>query len=402
MSRAWKSILGRDDGGGGATGRSARSALALLALGLVLAIAVTACGSSSNSSSSTASSTGGSGGSSSSEGGEGGEIVFFSYSRSDVYQNAAYGAMEEEAGNLGYKLKIIESQANPAEQNQQIQQYIASGEKPKAFLIFALDPKAAVAQTAQLKAIAPVFLLNQTIEESGSANVAAYMGPNDVKIGETAGENVLKLREKLEGENYSFKTEGGGLLVFNSPAGYAITAHRAEGIENATKGSGVELLEDNECCATPEEGLKIGLQLFAKYKSKVDFVYALNNAVATGVIQAAEKSGLEPGKNVFFVTGDCSGPVSTMTSGAVYATEGQYATVEGQAAMQMIARYFGSGEKSEPGEEILEASKTVPEVDLSSPPKEVTYLPNQDLVGPAQIKSGEVWGKPIAKACAAE
>jgi ABC-type sugar transport system substrate-binding protein len=375
-------------------------AASALILSLFAVLALSACGSSSSSGGSTTagSSTGGSTSGSSENGGE---IVVFGATKSEGYINVEHKALQDEAENLGYTVKFIENNFSASEQTQQIQQYLASGQHPKAFVIWATDPKADVALAAQLDQIAPVFAENQTVAEGGFKYIKAYTGAEDVLIGEVAGENMGNIKKELEAKGTQFNTPGGGVLFVNAPAGLAISSDRAEGMETTLSKAGMQVLENNEGCASAEECYEVANQLIPKWKSKLDFIYTTSNQFAPGVVKAAEQSGLKPGKDVQIITGNCSGPASVMEDGSVAATGGQYATMEGQGVAQMVARYFNSGEKVEEGEEFLKPQTGAPTPDLSSPPAQRTYLPNPAMVG-AKSLEGEVWGIPIKEACAAE
>ena len=373
-------------------GRSQKKVSARSVMGgsVVLAmLALAACGSGSTSE-----------GASGSSGGKG-VIVEFGASQAEPYLYAQHKAAVAEAKRLGYKLKTIQNQFSASEQNQQIKQYLASGERPKAFLIWAVDPEAVVALAAQLSKIAPVFAENQSVAKGGFKYIKAYTGANNILVGKVAGENLTALKDKLVKEGHKFRTPGGGVLSINSPAGLSITNERIEGLKGPMDAAGMKLIEDYQGCASPDDCFKAASLLVPKYKDKLDFIYATSNSHAAGIIKAVQQSGLKPGKDIWIVTGNCGGPGSVMSNG-VYATGGQYATVEGAGMIRMIAKYFGAGEKIATGKkEVLTAGDAAPEVDLTSPPAQYSFLPNPPLVG-ADSLDGQIWGAPVKQACPVE
>jgi ribose transport system substrate-binding protein len=61
-------------------------------------------------------------------------LVMFMPSTANVYLAAAADAARAEATRDGYTLTVIENNFDQVEQDQQVQQYLASGGKPAAFL----------------------------------------------------------------------------------------------------------------------------------------------------------------------------------------------------------------------------------------------------------------------------
>ena len=70
--------------------------------------------------------------------GDGKDLVMFTMTASNVYGANQIRGAEEEAAKLGYKLTVFQHNFSQPEQDQQVQQYIASGAKPAADHLLAL------------------------------------------------------------------------------------------------------------------------------------------------------------------------------------------------------------------------------------------------------------------------
>ena len=66
--------------------------------------------------------------------GDGKELVMFTMTSSNVYGANQINGAKAEAEKLGYKLKVYENTFSQPEQDQQVQQYIASGAQPAAII----------------------------------------------------------------------------------------------------------------------------------------------------------------------------------------------------------------------------------------------------------------------------
>jgi ABC-type sugar transport system substrate-binding protein len=115
-----------------------------VALVFLLALALTAC--SSGSSTSGASAVEGSG----SLEGDGELLKIFMPSTSNVYLAAAAKAAEARAEELGYTTSIVENNFDQTEQDQQVQEWLATNEEAAAVMFW---PASAANATASIRAL---------------------------------------------------------------------------------------------------------------------------------------------------------------------------------------------------------------------------------------------------------
>ena len=127
--------------------------------------------------------------------GNGKDLVMFVMTSSNVYGANQIKGAKEEAEKLGYNLTVFEHQFSQPEQDQQVQQYIASGAKPAAVIFWPWVADAAINDVRQLSQLAPVIQLTQEPNEQSWPYVQAYSGANQILIGKTVGEMLLKARD---------------------------------------------------------------------------------------------------------------------------------------------------------------------------------------------------------------
>ena len=130
-----------------------RVRLAVLIGLVVVAVGLAACGGDDDSGG--GGSGGGDSGGSGSVQGDGKELVMFTMTASNVYGANQIKGAKEEAEKLGYKLTVFEHNFSQPEQDQQVQQYIASGAKPAAIIFWPWVADAAINDVRQLSQLAP-------------------------------------------------------------------------------------------------------------------------------------------------------------------------------------------------------------------------------------------------------
>jgi ABC-type sugar transport system substrate-binding protein len=289
-----------------------------------------------------------------------GLIVMFGPASSNNYVAQLFKGATEEAKAQGYDLKIIQNNFDQPTEDNQVQQQLASGQKPLAYGWWPSDNKAGIgSQRALAQSGVPVFMVNQLPIKGTEKYWVAYAGVNDVYNGYVAGKMILKARAALVKGGQKLHSKGGNLIEVGFPAGYSAGTDRDKGFAQAIKGSGIKIIASQPAGFDPASGFKIGSQLIAANKSKgIDLVYSQNSALNDGVIQALQEAGYQPGKDVMAVGGTCHGNIKPLQQGLEFGTGLQAARLEGVYMLQAIARY-------------LETKKVVPGV-YQSPP-----LPNK-------------------------
>jgi ABC-type sugar transport system substrate-binding protein len=375
--------------------------LALLLAMLVLAAGLVACGDDDDDDGG----NGGSGGSSEqadgggSVQGNGEEIVMFTMTSSNVYGANQIAGARQEAEALGYKLKVYENTFSQPEQDQQVQQYIASGAQPAAIIWWPWIRDAGLNSVRQLARLAPVVQMTQPPDDASWPHVKAYSGANQTLIGETLGEMMIEAREAAREAGAKFKSENGNLLVFQHPEGEFTGTARFAAFEDVTKDEPFKVIHTEYGANDPETGYEKGSQIIPRYKGQFDFLFISNQQAANGIIRALKENGIRPGKDVWLVSGDCSGSLEAVKNGETFGTGIQPAAVEGRLAVRTAAKLIANDGKTEGEETQYEVEEVAPEV-TADPPAKYNFMPHAPAVGAEGIANTKIWGLSADEICA--
>lgn len=244
----------------------------------------------------------------------------------------------------------------------------------------------------------PVLFTNQLPIKGTEQYWVAYAGVDDVLNGETSGQLLMKLRDEFKSKGVALHSDGGNVLIVSFPAGYSAGDDRIKGFNEATKAAPFNILDTQPAGFDETTGYKIASQMIVANKAKgIDFVYATNDALASGVIQALEEAGFEPGKDVGVVGGTCHGNLKDLESGKEYGTGLQAARLEGVYTIQSIHKYLKNGGTVQDGE-----FRAPPDPDKAPPAEGPVYkynfIPNPAVLG-SQIDSTKLWGYTMKELC---
>jgi ABC-type sugar transport system substrate-binding protein len=375
-------------------------AVALLVALLVVAGVVVGCGSDSgdNSGGSTNSTSSGGGSGSKSLQGNGKELALFTMTASNVYGANQIAGAKKMAKQLGFKLKVYQNNFSQPQQDQQVQQYVASGAKPAASIIFPWVADAAVNSIRQLSRLGPVINITQEPNEKQAPYVKAYAGANQQLIGQVAAEMLLKAREQAKKNGMKFHNPKGNLYVFQHPEGEKTGVERWKGFTRATASAPFNVIGTTYGANSPETGYQIGSQVVPKIKGKVDFLYVSNQQAANGIIRALKENGIKPGKDVMIVSSDCSGSLEAVENGETFGTGLQSGAIEGLLGVVTAAQYIAAG-KTQGNVQQYKVSPTQPKFGMK-PPAKLNYMPHAAAIGKEGINKTKIWGYSAQQICA--
>jgi ABC-type sugar transport system substrate-binding protein len=135
-----------------------------------------------------------------------------------------------------------------------------------------------------------------------------------------------------------------------------------------------------------------------KFKGQFDFLFVSNQQAANGIIRALKDNGIAPGKDVYIVSGDCSGSLEAVKNGETFGTGIQPAAVEGALAVRSAAKYIANG-KIEGDVIQLEVTPEAPPID-NSPPAKYNYMPHAPAIGSEGVAKTLIWGYNADEICA--
>lgn len=306
---------------------------------------------------------------------------------------------QEEAARQGMTLTIVENNFDQAEQNVQAQQQIAAGTPPDAYVWWPADNNAGVATLQALAATSvPVFQTNQLPAAAAAGSWVAYAGVNDVLNGTVSAQLLIQARDKLVAEGtLKLHSDGGNAIAIKFVAGYAAADDRMTGFHSVADPAGITVIAEEAAGFDAQTGYTAATGLITANKDAgIDLVYAHNDALAVGVIQALEEAGYTPGKDVALVGGTCHGQLGALEQGKEFATGLQAARLEGLFTVNSIARYLATGVVQEGDYKAAADPDAIP--DFPADISRYNYIPNPGVLG-TDLDTTKLWGFSLRDLC---
>jgi ABC-type sugar transport system substrate-binding protein len=254
------------------------------ALAAVLLTAVTACG-------------GGSGGSSGAGSGNDGTITmgFAQVGAESGWRTANTKSIQESAKSAGIELKFSDAQQKQENQIKAIRSYIQQQVDVIAFSPVVETGWDAVLNEAKAAGI-PVVLTDRAVDSKDESLYVSFLGSDFVKEGEKAGQWVL--------EEYADTTEPVEIIQLEGTTGAAPAIDRAEGFaEVIAENPNLEVVASQTGDFTRAGGKQV-TEALLKSNPDVDLIYAHNDDMGLGAIEAIEAAGMVPGEDIKIVTVD--------------------------------------------------------------------------------------------------
>ncbi|WP_413354745.1 ABC transporter substrate-binding protein [Microbacterium sp. 1P06AB] len=139
----------------------------------------------------------------------------------------------------------------------------------------------------------PVILEDRTVSASDDL-YASWVGLDFEQEGRTAGEWV---KENFDGK-------GANLVVLEGTTGSSAALDRATGFNEAIEGSDVNVLDSQTGDFTRDGGKKVMEGYLQKYGKDINVLFAHNDDMGLGALDAIKAAGLTPGKDIQIVTID--------------------------------------------------------------------------------------------------
>jgi ABC-type sugar transport system substrate-binding protein len=363
---------------------------AVLAIGMTVGAVGCSSGSATNSGGSGEGETVGTG----SLEGNGELLKIFMPTTSNVYLAAAAKAAEARAEELGYTTSVIENNFSQTEQDQQIQEWLATGEEAAAVMVWPASAANATASIRALSRVAPVLQWNQLIDPAAEEFIEiGYAGVSDIGIGDQAGKDTLAKIEELAASGYQFQGPDGlpNVLEISLGSGdYAAGEDRHNAFMEVVEGQINYLGREGATEFDAQGAFTAASTAIPKYLSEgIDFIYVQTNDMGNGVVQAAEQNGLNPGEDVFLMTGTSSGSTANLREGKITTAVLQSPVIEGTLIVDTVAQYLATGEVVD-GEITIASDEEKPELAVE-PPTRVTFMMNPSVTA-ENIETFKIWG----------
>ncbi|MBB1513614.1 ABC transporter substrate-binding protein [Tessaracoccus sp. MC1627] len=192
----------------------------------------------------------------------------------------------------GFDLKFSDAQQKQENQIQALRSYISQGVDILAFSPVVETGWDAVLQEAKDAGI-PVVLTDRAIDSDDDSLYATFIGSDFVKEGEMAGEWA---KEQYDGQGLT-------IVELQGTTGSAPANDRKTGFASAIEGTDLEIIDSQTGNFTRTEG-KTVMEGFLQKHDKIDIVYAHNDDMGLGAIEAIEAAGKVPGQDIKIITID--------------------------------------------------------------------------------------------------
>ncbi|CND51793.1 putative periplasmic protein [Yersinia frederiksenii] len=258
-------------------------------------------------------------------------VVGFSQIGSESgWRSAETKVSKQEAEKRGITLKIADAQQKQENQIKAVRSFIAQG----VDAIF-IAPVVATGWTPVLQeakeAKIPVFLLDRMIEVNDPSLYTAAVASDSVYEGKVAGEWLLKDVAGKPCNVVELQGTVGSSVAINRKKGFA------DGIASAPN---VKIIRSQSGDFTRSKGKEV-MESFIKAEQNgknICAVYAHNDDMAIGAIQAIKEAGLKPGSEIKIVSIDGVPDIfKAMSSGEANATVELTPNMAGPAFDALIA-----------------------------------------------------------------
>jgi len=208
---------------------------------------------------------------------------------------AVVNGMDDEAAVFGAEVTYFDPAMDPQKQASQIEDCIAR--QPDVIAVNSVDPAAVVASIKKAyDAGIPVVTQNANCAPEGYQYLTAFIGSQSYDQGYAVGKMMA---EKL-GESDS------GVIFIGGNPGQTDYVNRVEGAKDAWAAAGVsyEVLADQPAEWSKDKALTVMQDLLTRYPDGIDAVYAVDDPMAIGALEAIKAAGRETEIAVFGTNGN--------------------------------------------------------------------------------------------------
>ena len=221
-------------------------------------------------------------------------VVGFSQMESDnPWRIAETQSLRDEAQKRGVQLVVTDAQGQTAKQVSDVEDLIA-----RRVDVILLAPREfeglAPALQAAKQANIPVFLIDRAAAGTPGQDYVTLLASNFVEQGQRAAEWLAQA------------TGGKASIVeLSGTPGASVAADRASGFRDGlAKHPGMKILASQTGNFTRAQGERVMQNLAQSLGPRITAVYAHNDEMALGAIQALKAAGRQPGKDVIVVSVD--------------------------------------------------------------------------------------------------
>lgn len=211
------------------------------------------------------------------------------------WRTANTDSIKEAAAAAGIELKFSDAQQKQENQIKAIRSFIQQKVDVIAFSPVVESGWETVLQEAKEAGI-PVVLTDRAIDSDDESLYVTFIGSDFVEEGRLAGQWLL--------EQFKDATEPVNIVELQGTTGSAPANDRKSGFEDVIKENpNLKIIASQTGDFTRAKGKEV-MQSFLQAHPDIDVLYAHNDDMGLGAIQAIEATGLVPGKDIIIITVD--------------------------------------------------------------------------------------------------
>ena len=209
------------------------------------------------------------------------EICYITAAESHAYATPANEAFQAAADEAGVNVTLLSQDFDVQTGTEQLNTCI--GRNPDGIVLWPLDPQAYVPGLAQAQdADIPVVLINTPMGDDADGYFTSFTGPDVYEEGVLAAD---AMNEELGGE--------GNVVIIAGQAGNGTTTGRTDGFTEQLDelGSDIEVLDTVNADFDQQKALEMSRDLITRFGDDIDGVYANDDTMARGFIDAWTEAG---------------------------------------------------------------------------------------------------------------
>ncbi|TIC79760.1 ABC transporter substrate-binding protein [Nocardioides sp. GY 10113] len=215
------------------------------------------------------------------------------------WRTANTKSIQESAEDAGIELKFTDAQGKQENQIQAIRSYIQQKVDVIAFSPVVETGWDAVLQEAKSAGI-PVILTDRAVDSDDTSLYESFLGSDFVVEGEKAGQWLVDNAGDAD-------VDGDGtinVVQLEGTTGAAPAIDRADGFADVISADPSIKVTASQTGDFTRDGGKKVMESFLQSDDTIDVVYAHNDDMGLGAIEAIKAAGLTPGKDIMIITVD--------------------------------------------------------------------------------------------------
>ena len=254
----------------------------------------------------------------------------------DAPYNAAQSrGMRAKATELGVELVETNAKFDAAVQAEQIRDLVSRD--LDGLIVMPCDGTAVVPvlaevyqQTKQERGTPlPIFILNAAIDPSGDPYTIGFSGPDDVAMGKQAAELMA---QALGGK--------GNVLMVSGSASPPAILRRQGFMQGLAKYPDIQVIDDQPADWDPNKAIAVTRDMLTRHQGKVQGVFAHDDGMAEGAVEALKAAGFKPGDIKVVGLGAYQSGLRMIKDGWMYGTVLQDPDMDGALAMESLVKYL--------------------------------------------------------------